>query len=192
MLSDDHFLDESQNGTDNNHRYQQQGWALSDSKTVIRYSPEQVKYLTEKYNEGEANGHKWNPSAVALVSNLNYDQTFISKLFQEMETKEENGQFIFEPHQFLTTTQIRSFFSRLTAARREQVNKIQSQPIPINQSEDEDAIAEEENEFESAISDDNEDTLRSIAGLTSISNDTIRTATSHFYNISLIQLLTDF
>jgi hypothetical protein len=156
--------DEPQKEVDNNHHYQQQGWALSKSKTMIRYSPEQIKYLIEKYNEGEASGHKWNPSAVSSVSNLKNDQNFASKLFfQEMETKEENGQFVFEPHQFLTPTQIRSFFSRLTAARREQANRNQSQTIPVNQGDDEDIITEQENEFESALSDYNEDSVRSQA-----------------------------
>jgi CBS domain containing-hemolysin-like protein len=80
-----------------------------------------------------------------------------------MEIKEENGQFVFEPHQFLTPTQIRSFFSRLTAARREQTNRNQSQTILVNQDDDEDVIAEQENEFESSVSAFNEDSVRSQA-----------------------------
>ena len=80
-----------------------------------------------------------------------------------METKEENGRFVFEPDQFLTPTQIRSFFSRLTATRRKQANKSQSQVISVNQNDDEDLIAEQENEFDSAMSDFNEDLLRSQA-----------------------------
>ena len=80
-----------------------------------------------------------------------------------METKEENGRFVFEPDQFLTPTQIRSFFSRLTATRRKQANKSQSQVISANQNDDEDVIAEQENEFDSAMSDFNEDLLRSQA-----------------------------
>ena len=80
-----------------------------------------------------------------------------------METKEENGRFVFEPDQFLTPTQIRSFFSRLTATRRKQANKSQSQVISVNQNDDEDVIAEQENEFDSAMSDFNEDLLRSQA-----------------------------
>jgi len=80
-----------------------------------------------------------------------------------MEIKEKNGQFVFEPHQFLTPTQIRSFFSRLTAARREQANRNQSQTIQVNQDDDDDVIAEQENEFESGVSDFNEDFVRSQA-----------------------------
>ena len=80
-----------------------------------------------------------------------------------METKEENGRFVFEPDQFLTLTQMRSFFSRLTATRRKQANKSQSQVISVNQNDDEDAIAEQENEFDSAMSDFNEGLFRSQA-----------------------------
>lgn len=80
-----------------------------------------------------------------------------------METKEENGQFVFEPYQFLTPTQIRSFFSRLTAARRKQANKQQSQAVSVNQDDDEDTVTEQENEFDSATADFNEDSLRSKA-----------------------------
>ena len=80
-----------------------------------------------------------------------------------METNEENGRFVFEPDQFLTPTQIRSFFSRLTATRRKQANKSQSQVISVNQNDDEDVLEEQENEFDSAMSDFNEDLLRSQA-----------------------------
>ena len=80
-----------------------------------------------------------------------------------METKEENGRFVFEPDQFLTPTQIRSFFSRLTATRRKQANKSQSQVISVNQNDDEDVIAKQENKFDSSMSDFNEDLLRSQA-----------------------------
>ena len=44
-------------------------------KAIIRYAPEQIKYLTEKYHEGEASGHKWSALAVASVSNLKIYQT---------------------------------------------------------------------------------------------------------------------
>jgi hypothetical protein len=80
-----------------------------------------------------------------------------------MEIKEDNGRFVFEPDQFLTSTQIRSFFSRLTATRREIANRTQSQLVSVNQNDDEDTIAEQENEFNSAVADHGEDSLRSQA-----------------------------
>lgn len=78
---DDSDDDEYQKQDNKNHYYEQQGWALSEPKAIIRYSPEQIKYLTEKYNEGEANGHKWNPSAVSSVSNLKIEIDQIPSLF---------------------------------------------------------------------------------------------------------------
>ena len=80
-----------------------------------------------------------------------------------METKEENGRFIFEPDQFLTPTQIRRFFSRADRYSEKQANKSQSQVISVNQNDNEGAIAEQENEFDLAMSDFNEDILRSQA-----------------------------
>ena len=55
---------------------EQQGWALSESRSAVRYSPDQIRYLTQKYDEGEANGHKWNPSTVACVSNVDISETY--------------------------------------------------------------------------------------------------------------------
>lgn len=54
----------------------EQGWALLEQTRVIRFSPDQVKFLNEKYDEGARNGSKWDPSAVAEVI-LN---TFFSQL----------------------------------------------------------------------------------------------------------------
>ena len=80
-----------------------------------------------------------------------------------METKEENGCFVFEPDRFITVSKIRSFFSRLSATRREQANRNQSQVTLVKQNDDADIIAELENEFNSAVTDSNEDSLRSQA-----------------------------
>lgn len=64
----------------------------------------QVAFLTEKYEEGERNGLKWDPSAVE----------------EEMHKAMENGEYLFEPSQCLSTNQIKSFFTRLTQKRRKQ------------------------------------------------------------------------
>ena len=89
VSSDDNDDDEPQKEVNNNRHYQQQGWALSESKTVTRYSPEQIKYLTDKYNEGEASGHKWNSSAVSSVSNLKTDQILRLNFFSGNGDKRE-------------------------------------------------------------------------------------------------------
>ena len=72
MSSDDDDDDENnerQEQGDNTQSPEAQGWALAENKPAVRYSPDQIRYLTQKYDEGEASGHKWNPSTVACVSN---------------------------------------------------------------------------------------------------------------------------
>lgn len=74
ISSDDNSDDDEHEKEDNeDYKFEQHGWALSEPRTMIHYTPEQVKYLTDKYNEGETSGHKWNPSAVSLVSSMNID-----------------------------------------------------------------------------------------------------------------------
>jgi len=51
----------------------------------------------------------------------------------------------------------------LTAARREQANKAQIQLISVNQDDDDDVVTEQENEFDAAMTNFNEDCLRSQA-----------------------------
>ena len=44
-----------------------QGWALMKSITSIRFSPDQDKFLNEKYEQGRINGSKWDVNAVFEV-----------------------------------------------------------------------------------------------------------------------------
>lgn len=44
-----------------------QGWALMEPITNIRFSPDQVKFLNEKYEQGRINGSKWDVNAVFEV-----------------------------------------------------------------------------------------------------------------------------
>lgn len=74
--ADDDDVDGPQNKSNRKCYFEQQGWALSESKNISRYSPEQIKYLTDKYDEGEASGHKWNSSAVSSVSNLKLNELY--------------------------------------------------------------------------------------------------------------------
>jgi hypothetical protein len=68
------------------------------------FSDDQVAYLTQKYVEGERDGLKWDPSRVA----------------EHMQTTVNNGEYMFEPSQWLTSSQIKSFFGRLTRKKRQQ------------------------------------------------------------------------
>lgn len=79
-----------------------------------------------------------------------------------MQKKEDNhGNFIFDPSQFLTTTQIKSYFSRLSRTQR--IRGSQSQ-YSNNAHEDEDEDLEEaENEFDSMVSNLQEEMVLSVA-----------------------------
>ncbi|CAF4712075.1 unnamed protein product, partial [Rotaria sp. Silwood1] len=63
-----------------------QRWALFNRKPLT--------YLVQKYNEGEKNGMKWDPPQVA----------------EQMQPTINNGHYVFEPSQWLTSSQIKSFF----------------------------------------------------------------------------------
>ena len=81
-----------------------------------------------------------------------------------MQTKEDDqGKFIFDPSQFLTASQIKSYFSRLARAQRPQGR--QSQPINNDSFNDYDheETEEAENEFDSISEDLYEQSIRSIA-----------------------------
>ena len=45
----------------------EQGWALIEQTINTRFSPEQVKFLQEKFEEGKNNGSKWDPKSVFEV-----------------------------------------------------------------------------------------------------------------------------
>lgn len=72
---DDDGNDGREKQDDRSQTHEEQGWALSESKPTVRYSPDQIRYLTQKYDEGEASGQKSNPSTVACVSNTEICET---------------------------------------------------------------------------------------------------------------------
>ena len=82
------------------------GWALHKSKGGGKRFPKAVKhYLTAKYDLGEKTGNKCDPHKVA----------------EDMRhAKLQNGDRQFSREDWLNKSQIKSFFSRITAARRKQ------------------------------------------------------------------------
>ena len=81
-----------------------------------------------------------------------------------MQNKEdENGNFIFDPSQFLTMSQIKSYFSRLT--RKQRLHGSQSQPYSTTSSNDydEEEIEEAEKDFDSMLAYTQEQSIRSTA-----------------------------
>ena len=82
------------------------GWALHKPKGGGKRFPKAVKdHLIAKYDLGEKTGNKCDPEKVA----------------EDMKhAKLQNGDRRFSQDNWLTTSQIKSFFSRITAARRKQ------------------------------------------------------------------------
>jgi hypothetical protein len=81
-----------------------------------------------------------------------------------MQNKEdENGDFMFDPSQFLTMSQIKSYFSRLTRKQRLHGSQSQSYSVATNNEYDEEEIEEAEKDFDSMLTDIQEQSIISIA-----------------------------
>ncbi|CAF2871114.1 unnamed protein product, partial [Rotaria sp. Silwood2] len=125
-----------------------QGWTLIEPNNNTRCSPEQINFLNKKYEEGKNNGSKWNANAV----------------FEEMQNKQdENGTFIVDPSQFLTTSQIKSYFSRLAGAQRLHGSQSQSYSKEINNDYNEEETEEAEKDFDSILVELQEQSIRVMA-----------------------------
>ncbi|XP_078338287.1 uncharacterized protein LOC111121882 isoform X2 [Crassostrea virginica] len=80
----------------------ERGWALKSKRTVRKFSDEQTSFLREMFQKGEATGHKCDPEEVSVT----------------MRTTKKNGKRRFSQSDFLTSTQISSYFSRLVLEKR--------------------------------------------------------------------------
>ena len=81
------------------------GWALKTTKSSKRFSEAQRSFLDRKFNIGQETGHKLNPASVAK------DMRYAKKL---------DGIHLFQADEFLTATQVQSYFARRTAKSRQQ------------------------------------------------------------------------
>jgi uncharacterized protein YkvS len=79
------------------------GWALSKSSTSSRFSANVRNYLTAKFDIGEQTGCKFNSCDVEA---------------DMRKCRNENNERRFTREEWLTSNQIKSFFSRLAAARK--------------------------------------------------------------------------
>ena len=80
------------------------GWALSKARTgSVRFSQPLRKYLIAKFDLGEKTGRKADPSQVAR---------------DIRETQNKNGERLFSRDDWLTSTQIKGFFSRHARKQR--------------------------------------------------------------------------
>ena len=100
------------------------GWALCKSRGSVRFSKNVKDYLTEKFDLGELTGMKCNPSDVE------------NDMRRARNEKDERR---FTREEWLTASQIKTFFSRTAAARRKHGNE----RAGTVQDEDLEAIAEE-------------------------------------------------
>ena len=104
------------------------GWALSKSRAgSIRFSPNVRDYLTERFDLVEITGMKSNPSDVE----------------NDMRSaRNERNEKRFTRDEWLTASQIKNFFSRLSAARKKHGNeKARVLMSDLESSEDEDLLA---------------------------------------------------
>ena len=79
------------------------GWALSKFSSSSRFSTNVRNYLTAKFDIGEQTGCKFNSSDVEA---------------DMRKCRNENNERRFSREEWLTSNQIKSFFSRLSAARK--------------------------------------------------------------------------
>lgn len=79
------------------------GWALKQSKASKPFAPNVKSYLEARYLAGEKTGHKADP--VQVVADMR-------------TARNENGDRLFSRNECLNATQIKGFFSRITAKQR--------------------------------------------------------------------------
>lgn len=105
------------------------GWALKSTSGRKRFSEKQKEYLKAIFDIGQKSGRKANP--------INVEK-------EMRQAKDSNGARLFESHEFLTSKQITSFFSRLAAKRNVDIDE---------ESGDEESGSKEEveNERQSAL-----------------------------------------
>ena len=86
-----------------------EGWALRPTKRAYRFSEKQKDYLTAKFNIGESTGRKVDGSLVAR---------------DMRRARGSNGERLFKSSEFLTTQQITSYFTRLSATLRQHTHEV--------------------------------------------------------------------
>lgn len=80
-----------------------EGWGLKQRRTVKKFTTTQISFLKEKFSKGERTGHKCDPEEVSL---------------EMRSAKSSLGKRFFSKDEFLSATQIASYFSRLVLEKR--------------------------------------------------------------------------
>ena len=86
-----------------------EGWGLRPAKKAYRFSENQKAYLTDKFNIGQSTRRKVDASLVA----------------RDMRSAHSsNGERLFKSTEFLTSQQISSYFSRISATTPQQTHEV--------------------------------------------------------------------
>ena len=104
----------------------QMGWALSKAKTGGVCFPSKVRqYLVAKFNYGQKTGKKCDPVQVAT---------------DMRKAKNQSGDRLFTREEWLTTTQVKGFFSRLSKLFKQKLATLDPEvsTLELNILEDED------------------------------------------------------
>ena len=105
----------------------QTGWALSKPRSNVRFSQKVKEYLTARFTLGERTGRKADPAQVAV---------------DMRNAKNESNERLFTRTEWMTKTQVQSFFSRLAATRRKDQGMVGISP---DQEEDAQCLQEDVN-----------------------------------------------
>jgi len=105
----------------------QTGWALSKPRSNVRFSQKVKEYLTARFSLGERSGRKADPVQVAA---------------DMRNAKNESNERLFTRTEWMTKTQVQSFFSRLAATRRKDQGMVGISP---DQEEDAECLQDEAN-----------------------------------------------
>ena len=100
------------------------GWAVSKPRGSVRFSEKVKEYLTARFTLGERTGRKADPAQVAV---------------DMRNAKNESNARLFTREQWLTKSQVQSFFSRLAAMRRKDQGVI---GISLDEEEDVQCVQE--------------------------------------------------
>jgi Arf-GAP/Rho-GAP domain/ANK repeat/PH domain-containing protein 3 len=95
------------------------GWALKAKKKAYRFNDKQKNYLDAKFNIGQETGRKMDPNVVSV---------------QMRKALDSNGKRLFNVNEFMSSQQIKSYFSRRAAKLRQQCEVT---PEDINAAEEE-------------------------------------------------------
>lgn len=100
------------------------GWALKSERKFVRFSPAIKQYVKNIFDEGEKTGKKANPITVSL---------------QIRNEKDENGNHVFVPNDWISARQVRSLFANfMLKNQKESTSKEKRPKLDLSLKDDDD------------------------------------------------------